>query len=110
MISIWLVTLNPPEHLIALIDPISNTFYGKHFITKDLFYSGHTSSLFVIFLCLQKKTDRIFVLLCTIGVGSLLLVQHVHYTIDVLLAPPLTFLCYYIAKKITRIRGEEVRG
>lgn len=101
LISIWVVTLNPPHNLIALIDPISNTFYGKKFVTKDLFYSGHTSSIFVIFLSLQKKGDKLFLLLATIAVGLLLLIQHVHYTIDVVTAPVFTLLCYYLAKKIT---------
>jgi hypothetical protein len=110
MVSIWLVTLNPPEGLIPLLDPLSNSFYGEHFITKDLFYSGHTSSVFLIFLCLQKKTDRLIVLLCTIGVGSLLLVQHVHYTIDVLLAPVFTYVIFLIAKRIVSNTGKKVHG
>jgi hypothetical protein len=101
MVSIWLVPLNPPPNLIALTDPISNSFYGKSFITKDLFYSGHTSTLFMLYLCLRRRMDKFFALLGTILVASLLLIQHVHYSIDVILAPLFTLFCYRLAMFIT---------
>lgn len=102
MLTITLFPLNPPHGLIPLIDPISNFFYGKNndFVTKDLFFSGHTSSQFLYFLCLQKRSDKMLALLSTLIVGTLVLVQHVHYTIDVIAAPPLTYICFLLAKKI----------
>jgi len=103
MVTISLVPLNPPHGLIPLVDPISNFFYGKsHFVTKDLFFSGHTSSQFLYFLCLTRKQDKMFALLSTIIVGSLVLVQHVHYTVDVVAAIPLTYLCFWAGKKLTQ--------
>lgn len=100
MLTINLFPLNPPVGLIPLIDPLSNAFYGKTYITKDLFYSGHTSSIFLIFLCLRRRWDRLFTLIGTLLVGFLLLVQHVHYTIDVLGAFVFTYPLYWLGKRI----------
>lgn len=102
--SIYLLPLEPPTNLIPLRDPISNLFYGGKdaFITKDLFFSGHTSTQFLIFLCLQKRSDKIMALIATFLVGLMVLIQHVHYSMDVLAAPPLTYLVYLIAKRISK--------
>lgn len=101
IITISMVPLNPPLSLLELKDPLSNTFYGSKFITKDLFFSGHTSTQFIMYLCLRKKSDKILTLIASIAVGILVLVQHIHYTIDVLAAFPFAYLVYWAAKKIT---------
>lgn len=98
-ITISLVPLNPPNGLIDIWDPITDLFYGATYITKDLFYSGHTATQFLFFLILQKKSDKRLALITTTLMGMLVLLQHVHYTVDVIFAPPLTYLCYILAKK-----------
>ena len=101
MSFIGLISLNPPLGLIPLADPITNLFYGKDYITHDLFFSGHTTTVFLIFLCLKRKNDRIFALFASVSVGFLLLVQHVHYTADVVAAPVFTYAVYRLIKVFT---------
>lgn len=99
-VSIGLVPLNAPDSLVAIHDPISNYFYGPKFITKDLFFSGHTAAMFLMFLCLKKKSDKILTLIATIVIGIAVLIQHVHYTMDVFMAPIITYFLWIGAKKI----------
>jgi hypothetical protein len=100
IITISIVTLNPPKGLLPLIDPVTNIFYGGKFITKDLFYSGHTSTMFLMYLCVEKKWHKTITLIASILIGIMVLIQHVHYTIDVITAPIFTYGVYLIAKKI----------
>jgi hypothetical protein len=106
MACIGLISLNPPAGLIPLADPITNQFYGAHYITHDLFFSGHTTTVFLIFLCLKKKTDRIYTLSASVLLGILLLVQHVHYTVDVLAAPAFTYAVYRLTLLFTKRENE----
>jgi hypothetical protein len=103
-LTLSLIPLEPPAGLIPFVDPISNLTYGNSdYITKDLFFSGHTSSMFLVYLNLQKKPEKMLALIATIAVGILVLVQHVHYTIDVLAAPFFCYFCYRLSKKITTL-------
>jgi PAP2 superfamily C-terminal len=106
MACIGLISLNPPAGLIPLADPITNQFYGNHYITHDLFFSGHTTTVFLVFLCLKRKWDRLYTLSASILLGILLLVQHVHYTIDVLAAPVFTYTVYQMARLFTKRENE----
>lgn len=104
LISISLLPLDPPVGLIPLKDPIVSLFYGgtNVFITKDLFYSGHTSTQFLFFLCLHKRTDKLIALAASIAVATLVMVQHVHYTIDVVFAFVFTWPIYLLGKKLAK--------
>ena len=100
IITISITELRAPIGLIDLKDPVCDMMYCSRAITRDLFYSGHTATLFLFYLCSTKKPDRIYMLIATIAIGFLVLVQHVHYTIDVVCAPFFASGCYRLSKKI----------
>ena len=99
VLAITLFPLNPPIGLIPLSDPLTGVFYGQAVITKDLFFSGHTSIMTLTFLCLEKRSDKTIGAIATITVATLLMVQHIHYTIDIVAAPIITYICYSFTKK-----------
>ncbi len=98
IISITMLPLEPPSDLVQLRDPITYLIYGNESVTKDLFFSGHTATQFLMFLCLKKKTDRTILLVSTILIAIMVLLQHVHYTVDVVVAPVITYLAYWLTK------------
>lgn len=103
MLTISLIPLDPPVGLIHLQDPFSIFFYGSNVITKDLFFSGHTATLFLVALCLENKWEKRIAFIATVVLAMLLLIQHVHYTADILAAPVFSYLFWYLGKTIARI-------
>ena len=100
LITISFVVLNPPIGLIPLADPLTGVFYGQAIITKDLFFSGHIATMTLIFLCLEKRNDKILGAIAIIIVACLLLVQHIHYTVDIIASPFITYACYKLVKSL----------
>jgi len=100
MICLSLVPLNAPIGIVELKDPLTDVFYGGTFITKDLFFSGHTATLVLLFLSFEKRNDKIFAGIAAVLVAALLLVQHVHYTIDVMAAPFFSWIGFKAGQKL----------
>lgn len=100
IIGMYLLPLEPPESLIVLNDPFVEFFGTGQTLTKDLFFSGHTATLFILFLVEDKKILRWVFLICTVVVAITVLIQHVHYTVDVYAAVFFTYACYVVLKKI----------
>ena len=100
-LSIYFFPLEPPKDMIRLEDPFAAFFLHTKdtFVTKDLFFSGHTSTLFLMYLSFQQRLDKYFSLTTTCLVAVLLLVQQDHYTIDVLTAPFFAYISLIITKK-----------
>ena len=99
VISIYLIPLEPPADMILLKDPFLYWFGGGD-ITKDLFYSGHTASLFVAFLTMTNKKVKVFLFIALVVVMAGVILQKVHYTIDVYAALFFAYCSYRIAKRI----------
>jgi hypothetical protein len=101
MLAIYLTPLDPPATIIAIKDPLTSITYGGKdvFMTKDLFFSGHTSNMLMLALCFEKRTDRLIGFGAAILVGALVLFQHAHYTIDVVAAFIITGFVVLFGKK-----------
>ena len=97
--TLYMVPLDPPEGLIPMPDPWTPFFAGAQALTRDLFFSGHTSTAFLVFLSLTGKGEKAVALAIVAVIALLLLFQHIHYTIDVVAAIPFAYLCYRISKK-----------
>ena len=100
--TILLLPLEPPPGLIELQDPISNYFYGDQhgFITRDLFFSGHTSTMIMIGLLLPRRWEKILAFTAAVLVGFFVLIQHIHFSIDVLGAWLFTWFLYKLSGAI----------
>jgi PAP2 superfamily C-terminal len=85
--AMYLLPLNPPPDMITLNDPFVQIFGSGEILTKDLFFSGHTATLFLLFLVANKRILKVIFLSFAVIVGISVLLQHVHYTIDVFTAP-----------------------
>mgnify|MGYP005847247457 FL=1 len=103
IISMWLLPLNPPERMILLNDPFVEFFGTGKTLTKDLFFSGHTATLFILFLTADDRLIKGIFLLSTILVALCVLMQHVHYSIDVFAAIFFTYACYQILKSLKNL-------
>jgi PAP2 superfamily C-terminal len=88
------VPLDPPLGYIPLRDPLLECFTeGGAVVSKDLFFSGHTASLVVTALMFGRERIALVFWASTFAVALLVLVHHVHYTVDVLFAFPAAYLC-----------------
>lgn len=94
MISMYLLPIDAPQTLIPLVDPFVSFFGAIEINTKDLFFSGHTSTMLCFFFTTPNRWHKRIYLLLTFVVASLLILQHVHYVVDILAAPFFSFGAY----------------
>jgi hypothetical protein len=94
-VSIYFLPLEPPAQMVFLNDPIASfILFQKHVVTKDLFFSGHTSSFFYCVFALDDKAHRQIGFAMAMVLGLMLMIQHVHYSIDIFAAPFFAYFCY----------------
>jgi len=109
IISLYLFTLEAPEGTIPLNDPLVSTIaYGQPVYVKDLFFSGHISTLCVFIFIEEKKGLKYFILTSTVVVALLLASQRVHYTLDMLAAPLITWMVFQILCRINSWLNQEL--
>jgi hypothetical protein len=102
--SIYFIALEPPRDMIPLNDPVATFFLHTKqvFVSKDLFFSGHIAILSLLCFVVLHKYVKAWTVLATITVGTLILWQHVHYSLDVFAAPFVSFAAYKFVLYIHR--------
>jgi len=106
-ITMYVFTLEPPTGIVVLQDPfIDRVAYGGNVFTKDLFFSGHVATLTLLGLVEERPWAKKSVLSCAVIVGILIIIQRVHYTIDVVAAP---FITYGIVKLFNRFQKKAIQ-
>jgi len=104
MLTLSLLPLKEPELIIYLQDSFLNNLIYPGEIDSDLFFSGHTG-LILVFFFLSKKW--IFAILAAI-IGLLLMIQRVHYSIDIIGALPFSYLIVKIVSfLVERVKSEK---
>ncbi len=98
--TILLVPLEPPLHILELHDPFVQHLFYQQSVTKDLFFSGHTSILVMLAFAVESPRLRVALFTGAFVVASMLVLQHTHYTIDIVAAPFFAWLAVFLAKKI----------
>jgi len=103
-ITLYLFPLEPPAGIIPLRDPLlERSFYDSQVMVRDLFFSGHTANLSILFFLVERKWAKYLIGMGTCAVACLLLVQHVHYSVDILFAPLFAFAAAFLAKSLSEI-------
>lgn len=93
--TLFIFPLEPPTGILPLQDLfLKNTFYCQEVLLKDLFFSGHTASVFLLYFLIPKTWVKRVLFIGGFTLGFLLMHQHVHYTIDILAAPVFSWLSY----------------
>lgn len=101
-VCILLVALDPPAGIIVLRDLfLENTVYPRHSpLTKDLFFSGHVASIWLYFLCAEKKYIKAYLIAATLLMSIMILCMRVHYTYDVYGAIFFTSIIYFAPARV----------
>lgn len=106
-LCIMMIALEPPAGIIVLRDVfLENTVYPNDApLTKDLFFSGHVASIWIYFLCCERKYLK-YALIGSAGLMAfMLLSMRVHYTYDVYGAVIITTAIYFAPSAIRSLRN-----
>lgn len=97
-VFITLTHLGPyPDQVILDINP--KNWINKFAFGADLFFSGHTGLPFLMSLVFwDNKLLRIIFILTAIFFGVIVLLGHLHYSIDVLSAFFITYTIFHLAQ------------
>lgn len=103
IITLFFVPLEPPSEIIPLRDQfLTNTFYAGAQNLKDLFFSGHAATLFLFYFFSTNKVLKYIFLVAGVAVSIGVVLQHVHYSYDVIAAPIFAYIAYRLITKFSK--------
>ncbi len=103
IITLFFIPMDPPEEIIPLHDKfLASTFYHDGNNTKDLFFSGHVATLFLFFFFATGKVLKYLFLLAAVVVSVCVIIQHVHYSYDVIASPIFAYIAYRLITKFSK--------
>ena len=86
---------------LAIVNPVSalSTDAAHVGLTKDYFFSGHVATTFLLWLYV-RRVPRLGVLALTghLGTTAVVLLSHLHYSIDIVGAWAITYSVYVLAE------------
>lgn len=94
-IALILIPLEEPKELITMNDPFLDGLIYPGETTADLFFSGHMSTL--VLLAYHSERKKVLITL-SILLGIMLMIQHIHYSIDVFAAVPISIIVGILAR------------
>ncbi len=86
-----LLPLKAPETLIPLYDPFISQLSQDIVLKHDLFFSGHFSVIVLLSFVVHDKRKKVVILALAAIMAVCILLQHVHYSIDMFVAPFFSF-------------------
>lgn len=110
MVVMYVAPFEPPATMIPLNDPFVQLFGSGQILTKDLFFSGHTATLLVLAFAADRPWLRFSYFAMAGLVGVCVILQHVHYTADVLVAIPFAYLAYRLASVLVSFIAPPAAG
>lgn len=95
-VSVYLIPLEQPKDMIPLNDPMANLFLHTEniFVCKDLFFSGHVSAIALLMLLTVNRYLKMYAFGAAMAVAVMIMWQHVHYSMDVICAPVVSYTAY----------------
>jgi PAP2 superfamily C-terminal len=102
MVTMYVITLEAPEGIIPLHDPLVDVIaYGGNVFNKDLFFSGHVATLTLFVLVEERPIYKRILLVNSLLVAGLILLQRVHYTVDVVVSPFMSIAIFRMMKWVS---------
>jgi hypothetical protein len=95
---LFLLPLDPPPDIIPLTDPFMSYLGIPMTNVRGLFFAWPSSLLSLFVFTAQWKDLKIIFSAGVVAVSGLLLVQHTHYTIDIVASPVFALAAVAIAK------------